>query len=479
MILKILANKSRILGLNERNISYVKKYNLPSARKIADNKLLTKKILADVEVPTTKVLHIVKNPDQLAKLDIEGLPKTFVVKPGSGVAGQGIEIIYNRDKDGNFINALGQKITPEALKTQMANILEGAYSLNYSPDKVLIEERVRPHHKLRPFSYKGVPDIRVIVFKKVPVMAMIRWPTKDSAGRANFSQGAAGSGLDLATGITTHTIKETKEGRIIDLEYVDVTRIRYSGFKVPYWDKILTYAVKSAKATGLGFCGVDFLIDRERGPLVVELNARPGLRIQLANQDGLRWRLEQIKHVRAKTIAHGIRLGKDLFGGEIEEEIEAIAGKKVIGLIQPVKLYHKTEKRSITYMAKIDTGATYSSIDRQIAIDLGYSQAIKQFEKLDIPKQIATLEEGVAIAEKYHTILTEGDNDIVNTEVIVNSNGRSYRIILGLRAKMQEREFLAHATVTDRSNLLFPIIIGKKDLKDFLVDPAKTKTPSL
>ena len=478
-MLKILTNKSRILGLNERNITYVKKYNLPSARKIADNKLLTKKVLKEIEVPTTRVLHIIRNNTQLGNLDIATLPPSFVVKPGSGVAGQGIEIMYNRDKQGNFINAQGQKISAEALKTLMSNILEGAYSLNYSPDKVLIEERVQPHHKLRPYSYKGVPDIRVIVFKKVPVMAMIRWPTKDSAGRANFSQGAAGSGIDLATGITTHTIKETKEGRIIDLEFVENTRIRYSGFKVPYWDKILNYAVNSAKATGLGFCGIDFLIDRERGPLVVEINARPGLRIQLANQDGLRWRLEQIKNVRIKTVAHGIRLGKDLFGGEIEEEIEAIAGKKVIGLIQPVKLYHKSDKKSMTVMAKIDTGATYSSIDRQVAMDLGYGTAVKQYESLDIPKNIETKEEGASIAEKYHKILMEENTDIINTEVIVNSNGRSYRIILGVRAKMQDKEFLAHATVTDRSSLLFPIIIGKKDLNDFLIDPSKTKSTSL
>ena len=130
-------------------------------------------------------------------------------------------------------------------------------------------------------------------------------------------------------------------------------------------------------------------------------------------------------------------------------------------------------------MAKIDTGATYSSIDRQVAMDLGYGTAVKQYESLDIPKNIDTKEEGAAIAEKYHKILMEENTDIINTEVIVNSNGRSYRIILGVRAKMQDKEFLAHATVTDRSSLLFPIIIGKKDLNDFLIDPSKTKSTSL
>ena len=124
-------------------------------------------------------------------------------------------------------------------------------------------------------------------------------------------------------------------------------------------------------------------------------------------------------------------------------------------------------------MAKVDTGATYSSIDRQAAIDLGYGEAVKAFDKLEIPKNIETREEGVAYVEKYHTMLVETYPDIVNTEVIINSNGRSYRIVLGVRAKMQEKEFLAHATVIDRSSLQYPLIIGKKDLGGFLVDPSK------
>jgi glutathione synthase/RimK-type ligase-like ATP-grasp enzyme len=46
--------------------------------------------------------------------------------------------------------------------------------------------------------------------------------------------------------------------------------------------------------TGLGYLGVDMVIDRERGPLLLELNARPGLQIQVANQAGLRSRLALI-----------------------------------------------------------------------------------------------------------------------------------------------------------------------------------------
>jgi glutathione synthase/RimK-type ligase-like ATP-grasp enzyme len=46
--------------------------------------------------------------------------------------------------------------------------------------------------------------------------------------------------------------------------------------------------------TGLGYLGVDMVIDQERGPLLLELNARPGLQIQVANQKGLLKHLEFI-----------------------------------------------------------------------------------------------------------------------------------------------------------------------------------------
>jgi hypothetical protein len=39
---------------------------------------------------------------------------------------------------------------------------------------------------------------------------------------------------------------------------------------------------------------VDLVVDQEQGPLLLELNARPGLAIQIANRDGLYGRLKKI-----------------------------------------------------------------------------------------------------------------------------------------------------------------------------------------
>jgi glutathione synthase/RimK-type ligase-like ATP-grasp enzyme len=57
---------------------------------------------------------------------------------------------------------------------------------------------------------------------------------------------------------------------------------------------MLYIAARTLDMTGLGFLGVDMVIDQKRGPLLLELNARPGLQIQVANQKGLLKRLDLI-----------------------------------------------------------------------------------------------------------------------------------------------------------------------------------------
>jgi len=47
-------------------------------------------------------------------------------------------------------------------------------------------------------------------------------------------------------------------------------------------------------SVGLGYLGVDLVINKNDGPLLLELNARPGLQIQIANRKGLLERLEMI-----------------------------------------------------------------------------------------------------------------------------------------------------------------------------------------
>ncbi len=60
-----------------------------------------------------------------------------------------------------------------------------------------------------------------------------------------------------------------------------------TGIVIPHWEEILHLAAGAGDMTGLGYIGVDVVMDENRGPLLLELNARPGLQIQMANRAGL------------------------------------------------------------------------------------------------------------------------------------------------------------------------------------------------
>jgi alpha-L-glutamate ligase-like protein len=179
------------------------------------------------------------------------------------------------------------KLTLDEIRHHCSNILAGLFSLGGRRDVALIEYRVHPARVLTEISFQGAPDIRVVMLHGYPVMAMLRAATRESDGRANLHQGAIGIGIDLATG---KTIRAIHHGHPIQL-HPDL-KVPVVGIQLPHWDAILDIAVTCHEMTGLGYLGVDVMIDETLGPLMIEVNARPGLAIQLANGVGLLRRLE-------------------------------------------------------------------------------------------------------------------------------------------------------------------------------------------
>ncbi|HLB51010.1 MAG TPA: sugar-transfer associated ATP-grasp domain-containing protein, partial [Patescibacteria group bacterium] len=347
--------KSRpILGMNARNLRYIRPSNFSRARHLADNKISSKRVLKKNGIPVPALIAKISSTQMLEQFDWNILPQSFALKPNRGFGGEGIIVVYGKKKsrDDAWIKADGALVTVDDLKNHIYNILEGTYSLANTPDVAFFEERMKLSKVFKPYVFKGIPDIRVIVYNKVPVMAMLRLPTKASGGKANLQQGAIGVGIDLASGTTTTAV----QGKSKIIEYFPGTRLLLSGIKIPYWRDILTLAVKAQEVSGVGFLGADIAIDRDRGPVFLELNARPGLSIQIANLAGLKGRLERVQGLVIKTIERGVTVGMNLFGGEIESEVEEISGKKIIGTVEKVSLLGKDDTR-VDVNAKINTGA--------------------------------------------------------------------------------------------------------------------------
>ena len=462
--------KSRgLLGMNARNLSYIRPHNKKRGRAIADNKLLCKRIMKKNNLGVPALLGTIRTHEELESFDWSTLPGGFALKPNRGFGGEGILVVYARKKErpDAWVKADGSVVTIDDLKSHIRNILDGSFSLSNTPDTAFFEERLKLLKLFKSYSYKGIPDIRVIVFNYVPVMAMLRLPTLASDGKANLQQGAIGVGIDLATGTTTTAI--LGKGQI--LEYVPGTRMVLSGIKIPYWQEILKMSVQAQEISGLGFLGADISIDRERGPVILELNARPGLSIQLANLSGLKERLERVVGLKIKTVERGIRVGMNLFGGEIESEIEELSGKHVIGSIEKVKLIGKDGKE-VEVEAKIDTGADSTSIDTELAKQLGFEEMLAYFDAIEKPASLAreTIRSTEEALRKEHL----GKHpDLADITAVYSSSGATLRPKVGLSFFLDKTEVIAKVTIVDRSQLSYPIIIGRKNLNKFLVDVSK------
>ena len=464
----------KILGMNARNLSYIKPYNYRKWVKLVDNKIKFKKVLQQNNIPTPKLLASIRSYEKLNNFDYNKLPKSFVLKPTSGFGGEGIVVIFGEHKkrtaDGErqWVKTKGVKLSETMIHNHISNILDGTYSRTNSPDVAFFEERIKLNKSLKHLAYKGIPDIRVIVFNRIPVMAMIRIPTKESDGKANLHLGGIGVGIDMATGVTTNAIMREKF-----IDTIPGTKINLAGIRIPYWNTILDIAIRTADVTNLGFTGVDIAIDRDAGPVVLEANARPGLAIQIANLAPLKERLQKVKGLKVKTIKRAIRLAKDLFGGEIEEEIEEITGRQVIGLIEEITLFGK-ENQKQTILAKVDTGADSSSIDEVLLIELGYGEVLKEFKALNIPEEI----EYNALNKLTDTInlklkSQETPHLLKKVAIIKAGNGYTVRPFIKIPVKIGDEMSEIACSIVNRSHLKYLFLLGKQDLKRFIIDPRK------
>jgi len=278
-----------ILGINRRNISYTLKWNHRRHYPLVDDKIATKRLCEKAGIPVPRLLAVARHHFEMRGL----LPAladrdSFVLKPARGAMGNGVLVVVGRKGD-RFQTSAGREYSSAEFLYHASGIISGLYSLAGREDAAMVEERLQVELSLAKLAPAGVPDIRVIVYRGVPVMAMMRVPTRASGGRANLHQGAIGVGVDLVTGMTHHAVMRGTPVR----ENPDSGEGLLER-KIQSLARVLEIAVAAADETGLGYLGADVVIDARRGPVILELNARPGLTIQLVNLAGLRPRLDAV-----------------------------------------------------------------------------------------------------------------------------------------------------------------------------------------
>jgi len=279
-----------VLGMNSRNLNYIFRSNPRKLYPLADDKLITKKLAQKVEIATPELYGVIDFQTQVKHFEEHTKHHdTFVIKPAHGSGGNGILVITGK-KDGDYIKGDGTPITKKVILRHLSNILSGLYSLGGQTDVAIIESLVRFDPLFEKITYMGVPDIRLLLFYGVPVMAMLRLPTKESDGKANLHRGGIGVGIYLENGITYGGVQKDDP-----IDHHPDTGNKIAGVQIPNWRDLLIMGSKLYDVAPLGYIGADFVFDRDKGPMLLEINARPGLAIQIANVRGLKKRLERVR----------------------------------------------------------------------------------------------------------------------------------------------------------------------------------------
>ena len=284
-----------MLGMNRRNIDYIGRYNRRELYPLVDDKLQTKLLAEEYGIPTPQLRFVVSEQHQVREFEQRlASMDSFVLKPAKGSGGKGILVVTGREGDA-FIKSSGASLVMADLRRHMSNTLAGLYSLSGVPDVVITEDVIGFDREFAGYSYEGVPDIRIIVFRGYPVMAMLRLATHASDGKANLHQGAIGVGLAMDDGRCLHAVQHGRKCSV----HPD-TGQRLDHIRIGNWRELLLLAARCYEMTGLGYIGTDLVLDAGKGPQLLELNARPGLSIQVANDRGLVPRLRAVEQLRER-----------------------------------------------------------------------------------------------------------------------------------------------------------------------------------
>jgi alpha-L-glutamate ligase-like protein/uncharacterized protein (TIGR02421 family) len=380
-----LERASGVLGMNARNLLYISRFNSKANKSFADDKMFTKNYLQSRGLGAAKVYAVIKNYNELKYFNPKSLPENFVIKPNHGYGGQGI-IVFTEKKNNNFVDINGQEHDWRDVSRHISSILDGEYAISGLTDQAIIEERLMAHDFFKPYAKEGLPDIRVVVFNYTPLIAMLRLPTEESEGKANLHLGAVGVGIDIAMGSATYAVCHNKFIRTLP------NGEKLSDLKIPRWDEILLTAANAQKVSQIGFLAVDIVLTTT-GIKILELNARAGLAIQIANQIPLRARLKKVADIKVPSPEKGVELCKALFSPNAPSDTkETNQERPIIGLFEFIELLNTKYNQVITKIDPHYDGALLDNSLADIPTDDSFIDIKLKGKRLTIPATFGNLE---------------------------------------------------------------------------------------
>jgi len=179
--------------------------------------------------------------------------------------------------------------------------------------------------------------------------------------------------------------------------------------------------------TNIGYLAVDLTLDKELGPVLLEVNARAGLMVQVANLAPLKSRLQRVGGLKVSSPEKGVRIAEELFGEKVSRKNAVVSDKPIIS-------------------------------SREI---------------IEITGEGFTLEEPAGISPEREETVFAPDliEELRKRKALEPVNGSldTFRMKFSLQDKKIQ-------TIVRAASIALPetrVLIGRRDLAGFLIDPSK------
>lgn len=144
--------------------------------------------------------------------------------------------------------------------------------------------------------------------------------------------------------------------------------------------------------------------------------------------------------------------------------------RPIIGPVEEVLLARRTDNKK-RVLARIDTGADYSSICEKLAITIGFQRIVNKLQKL---KHITRNPKKNYRPERE---LLNSIKGIKGAILIRSASGRTRRVFVPLSIEIAGKIIKTKVTIIERTHMEYPMIIGRKDLQKakLIIDPLRRR----
>ncbi|TSC92141.1 MAG: Alpha-L-glutamate ligase-like protein [Candidatus Berkelbacteria bacterium Licking1014_96] len=144
--------------------------------------------------------------------------------------------------------------------------------------------------------------------------------------------------------------------------------------------------------------------------------------------------------------------------------------RPIVGPVEEVVISNGDKKRH-RVLARIDTGADFSTICEKLASSVGFERIVRKLNKVE-----KIIKSPTKYFKKEKELLKK-IKGVTGVVLVRQASGLTRRVFVPLKIKLANRIIKTQVTIIKRTHMSYPMIIGRKDLQKegFMVDPKRRR----